>query len=197
MLGLIEEMVPRSDPNGKVIPVTVIVPAPASVCKRTLEDHGYEASQLVLKRSPKTRHPSRWAISKIRQPRHRYLRESPFHDQVISDYEVGAEIKVDMFAANETVTGFQNQGTRLHRRDETPRLPPMQSSETNPSVPAPLASAPSLPASSRVRNCPGSTATPVSVRHRGLCKWTRTRFDHGERRRPRTPQFPVTIHKEH
>ena len=111
MLGLIGKKIGMTqifDPNGKVIPVTVIKAGPCQViCKRTLEDHGYEALQLGFEKITEKHvtRPLMGHFKKYGSPAYRYLREfRPSYDQAISGYEVGAEIKVDMFAANDTVT---------------------------------------------------------------------------------------------
>ncbi len=111
MIGIIGKKIGMTqlfDPNGKVIPVTVIKAGPCRViCKRSKDVHGYEALQLGYEELPEKRstRPMLGHFKKNNSPAYRYLREfRPSFGQQVDDYEVGAEIKVDLFAADETVS---------------------------------------------------------------------------------------------
>lgn len=111
MLGLIGKKIGMTqifDNNGKVQPVTVIQVGPCRViCKRTIEENGYEALQLGYEEviEKKVTKPMQGHFKKYGSPLFRHVREfRPSFGQVIDTYNVGDEIKADMFGANETVT---------------------------------------------------------------------------------------------
>ncbi len=111
MLGLIGKKIGMTqifDNNGKVQPVTVIQVGPCRViCKRTIEENGYEALQLGYEEviEKKVTKPMQGHFKKYGSPLFRHVREfRPSFGQVINTYNVGDEIKADMFGANETVT---------------------------------------------------------------------------------------------
>ena len=98
------------DEAGRVIPVTVIEAGPCTVVqKKSAEKDGYEAVQLgyqtVPERKltkPETGHQKKAGITELKK----VLKEFKLKD--CSQYEVGAQVKADVFAAGEfiDVTGI-------------------------------------------------------------------------------------------
>ena len=110
MLGLIGKKIGMTqvfDENGKVIPVTVIQAGPCRVVsKRTKDLHGYEALQLGYEELPEKRckRPQLGHFKKNGTPMYRYLREfRPSFGQLIDGYEIGSEIKADLFGISDSV----------------------------------------------------------------------------------------------
>lgn len=111
MIGLIGKKIGMTqifDPNGKVIPVTVLKAGPCRVvCKRSKDANGYEALQLGYEEiaEKRSKRPLIGHFKKCGSPVYRYLREfRPSFGQLIEDYEVGAELKADIFTTDETVS---------------------------------------------------------------------------------------------
>ena len=111
MLGLIGKKIGMTqifDPNGKVIPVTVIQAGPCRVVyKRSKAKEGYDALQLGYEEIEEKRsnRPIIGHFKKNGSPIYRYLREfRPSTGQNIEDIEVGAEFKADIFQPNEKVS---------------------------------------------------------------------------------------------
>ncbi|HWO78595.1 MAG TPA: 50S ribosomal protein L3 [Bacillus sp. (in: firmicutes)] len=124
--------------NGDLIPVTVIEAAPNVVLqKKTVDTDGYEAIQLGFedKREKLANKPEKGHAEKANTAPKRYVRE--IRDINLGDYEVGQEVKVDIFAEGDVVDvtgiskgkGFQGNikrhgqsrgpmahGSRYHRR---------------------------------------------------------------------------------
>jgi large subunit ribosomal protein L3 len=124
--------------NGELIPVTVIEAAPNVVLqKKTAETDGYNAVQLGLedKRAKLANKPEQGHAAKANTAPKRFIRE--FRDADVAGYEVGQEVKVEIFAEGDTVDvtgiskgkGFQgvikrhgqsrgpmSHGSRYHRR---------------------------------------------------------------------------------
>jgi large subunit ribosomal protein L3 len=124
--------------NGNLIPVTVIEAAANVVLqKKTIEIDGYEAIQLVFedKREKLSNKPEKGHVAKASTTPKRFIRE--FTGVDIAGYEVGQEVKVDIFAEGDVVyvtgiskgKGFQGvikrhgqsrgpmaHGSRYHRR---------------------------------------------------------------------------------
>ncbi|AWP35643.1 50S ribosomal protein L3 [Heyndrickxia coagulans] len=124
--------------NGDLIPVTVIEAAPNVVLqKKTVETDGYEAIQLGFADKPErlANKPEKGHVSKANAAPKRFIRE--FSGVNTSDFEVGQEVKVDIFAEGDIVDvtgvtkgkGFQGvikrhgqhrgpmaHGSRYHRR---------------------------------------------------------------------------------
>lgn len=124
--------------NGELIPVTVIEAAPNVVLqKKTIETDGYEAVQLGFeeKRDILSNKPEKGHVAKASTAPKRFVRE--FNGVNINEYEVGQEVKVDIFAEGDLVDvsgiskgkGFQgaikrhgqsrgpmSHGSRYHRR---------------------------------------------------------------------------------
>jgi len=92
------------DENGKVIPVTVVEAGPCVVVqKKTLDNDGYEAIQVGFYeiREKLANKPRKGQFAKAGVTLRRTLKEFRIED--ISGYEVGQEIKADVFGAGEKV----------------------------------------------------------------------------------------------
>ncbi|ANU14744.1 LSU ribosomal protein L3p (L3e) [Planococcus halocryophilus Or1] len=124
--------------NGDLIPVTVIEASPNVVLqKKTVEVDGYEAIQLGFedKRDKLSNKPSKGHVAKANTAPKRFIRE--LRNVNLADYEIGQEVKVDVFAEGDVVDvtgttkgkGFQGvikrhgqsrgpmtHGSRYHRR---------------------------------------------------------------------------------
>lgn len=124
--------------NGDLIPVTVIEATPNVVLqKKTVETDGYEAIQVGFedKREKLANKPEKGHVAKANTAPKRFIRE--FRGVNLDEYEVGQEVKVDIFAEGEIVDvtgvtkgkGFQgvikrhgqsrgpmSHGSRYHRR---------------------------------------------------------------------------------
>jgi large subunit ribosomal protein L3 len=122
--------------NGELIPVTVIEAAPNVVLqKKTVETDGYEAVQIGFEdiREKLSNKPAKGHVAKANTAPKRFIREL----RGASEYEVGQEVKVDIFAEGEMIDvigvskgkGFQGvikrhgqsrgpmaHGSRYHRR---------------------------------------------------------------------------------
>ncbi|MGM9948780.1 MAG: 50S ribosomal protein L3 [Lysinibacillus sp.] len=124
--------------NGDLIPVTVIE-ASANVVlqKKTVETDGYEAIQVGFedKRVKLSNKPEQGHVAKANTAPKRFIRE--FRNVNVEEYEVGQEVKVEIFAEGDVVDvtgvtkgkGFQGvikrhgqsrgpmaHGSRYHRR---------------------------------------------------------------------------------
>ena len=95
-------------PDGRLVPVTVIQAGPCTVVqKKTLEKDGYEAVQFGFDKIPENRvaklvnKPDAGHFNKAGVAPTRALREFRFDD--CSAYEIGQEIKADIFEAGEAV----------------------------------------------------------------------------------------------
>ncbi|RHW33899.1 50S ribosomal protein L3 [Neobacillus notoginsengisoli] len=124
--------------NGNLIPVTVIEAAANVVLqKKTVETDGYEAVQIGFedKREKLANKPEKGHVAKANTAPKRFVRE--FRGVDLAAYEVGQEVKVDIFAEGDIVDvtgvskgkGFQgsikrhgqsrgpmSHGSRYHRR---------------------------------------------------------------------------------
>ena len=124
--------------TGEIVPVTVIEAGPCLVIqKKTEETDGYSAIQLGFeeKREALVNKPLKGHYSKAGQKPLRYLREVRIDN--VTEYQVGQEVKADLFAAGEHVDvagtskgkgfaggikrhGFQRgpmgHGSKYHRR---------------------------------------------------------------------------------
>lgn len=90
--------------QGKVIPVTVIEAGPCVVVqKKTTENDGYEAIQVGFSdvKENRSNKPAKGHFAKANATVKRFIKEFRLED--LSAYEVGAEIKADVFAAGEKV----------------------------------------------------------------------------------------------
>ncbi len=123
--------------NGELIPVTVIEATPNVVLQvKTLENDGYNAVQLGYqdKRAVLSNKPEQGHVAKANTAPKRYIREIRDAE---GEFNVGDEVKVDIFAAGEAVDvtgitkghGYQgnihkdnqsrgpmSHGSRYHRR---------------------------------------------------------------------------------
>ena len=95
-------------PDGRLVPVTVIQAGPCTVVqKKTLEKDGYEAIQVGFDKIPENRvaklvnKPEAGHFKKAGVAPMRRLRELRLDD--CAAYEIGQEIKADVFAAGECV----------------------------------------------------------------------------------------------
>jgi large subunit ribosomal protein L3 len=124
--------------DGELIPITVIKATPNVVLQvKTIKTDGYEAIQVGFddKREILTNKPTKGHVAKANTTPKRFIRE--FRNVELGDYEVGKEIKVDVFKAGDIVDvtgtskgkGFQgaikrhkqargpmSHGSRYHRR---------------------------------------------------------------------------------
>ncbi len=90
--------------DGRLIPVTVLEAGPCSVVqKKTMENDGYEAIQVgfVDQKEKLANKPKKGHFEKAGVSLKKYLKEFRLEDT--SAYEVGAEIKADVFAAGDKV----------------------------------------------------------------------------------------------
>ena len=123
--------------NGELVPVTVIEATPNVVLQvKTKETDGYEAVQLGYQemREVLTNKPAKGHAAKAKTAPKRFIRE--IKDVELGEYEVGQEVKVDIFEAGDIVDvtgtskghGFQgvikrhgysrgpmSHGSRFHR----------------------------------------------------------------------------------
>ena len=118
-------------PDGRLVPVTVIQAGPCTVVqKKTVEKDGYEAIQLGFDKIPENRveklvnKPDAGHFKKAGVAPMRKLREFRLDD--CAAYEIGQEIKADIFEAGEAVditgitkghgyTGPMAHGSKYHR----------------------------------------------------------------------------------
>ena len=104
ILGLKVGMTQIFDNEGKAVPVTVIAANPNIVVqKKTMENEGYEAIQVGFddKAEKKVTKPLKGHFAKAKVATKRYLREFRLEDA--ASYEVGQEIKVDIFKEGDRV----------------------------------------------------------------------------------------------
>lgn len=90
--------------NGDLIPVTVIEATPNVVLqKKTVENDGYEAIQLGFedKREKLANKPEKGHVAKANTAPKRFIRE--IRGVNLDEYEVGQEVKVDIFAEGDWV----------------------------------------------------------------------------------------------
>ena len=90
--------------KGEVIPVTVIEAGPCTVVQvKTTETDGYDAIKLGFGeiKEKKLTKPSKGQFTKLRLQPKKHLRE--FRVNNIADYEVGKELKADVFAVGDMV----------------------------------------------------------------------------------------------
>ena len=124
--------------SGELIPVTVVEATPNVVLQvKTVETDGYEAIQVGYqdKREVLSNKPAKGHVAKANTAPKRFIKE--FKSVELGEYEVGKEIKVDVFQAGDVVDvtgttkgkGFQgaikrhgqsrgpmSHGSRYHRR---------------------------------------------------------------------------------
>lgn len=119
MYGLIGKKIGMTqifDPNGKVVPVTVIKAGPCRVVsKRSISTHGYDSVQLGYEEIPEKRskRPLIGHFKKNDSPVYRYLKEiRPYRGQSVEGIEVGTEFKADVFKEFDIVTVAANSKGR-------------------------------------------------------------------------------------
>lgn len=110
LLGRKIKMTQLYDEKGKVIPVTVVRAGPCYVVqKKTLENDGYCALQLGFEPKKKANKPETGHFKKANLVPMRVLKEFRLKDPAaLANYEVGQELKVDIFTIGEkvSVTGY-------------------------------------------------------------------------------------------
>jgi large subunit ribosomal protein L3 len=92
------------DENGKVVPVTVVEAGPCVVVqKKTVETDGYNAIKVGFGdiRESLVSKPKKGQFKKANVSIRRHLREFRLED--ITGYEIGSEIKADIFAAGDKI----------------------------------------------------------------------------------------------
>lgn len=92
------------DETGRVIPVTVVEAGPCVVVqKKTVETDGYNAIKVGFEdiREKLVNKPVKGQFNKANTSLKRFLKEFRLED--IASYEVGAEIKADVFAAGDKI----------------------------------------------------------------------------------------------
>ena len=90
--------------NGALVPVTVLEAGPCVVVqKKTMENDGYEAIQVGFAdaKEKKVTKPMKGHFTKAGVAAKKYVKEFKLEDA--ANYEVGAEIKADVFAAGDKV----------------------------------------------------------------------------------------------
>ena len=90
--------------NGELLPVTVIEASSNVVLQvKTVENDGYEAVQLGYQdvREVLSNKPAKGHAAKANTTPKRFIRE--IRDVELGDYELGSEVKADIFAAGELV----------------------------------------------------------------------------------------------
>jgi len=104
ILGLKVGMTQVFDKEGRAVPVTVIAAGPNVVVqKKTVENEGYSAIQVGFddKAEKKVTKPIKGHFAKAKVATKRYLREFRLEDAAA--YEVGQEIKADIFKEGDRV----------------------------------------------------------------------------------------------
>jgi len=94
------------DENNKAVPVTVIEAGPCPVVqKKTVKTDQYNAIQLGFldQKRQRVNKPKLGHFDKANVPAKRYLREIRMTDEEIQGYEVGQELKVDLFETGDYV----------------------------------------------------------------------------------------------
>ena len=92
------------DQDGKIIPVTVVEAGPCAVLqKKTVENDGYEAIQVGFEeiREKLVNKPAKGHFAKAGVSLRRTIKE--FRLENVDEYEVGQEIKADIFAAGDKI----------------------------------------------------------------------------------------------
>jgi large subunit ribosomal protein L3 len=92
--------------SGEAVPVTVLEAGPNSVVqKKTQETDGYDAVQIAFgdRRESLFSKPERAHFAKAGVTPRRYLSESRLTTEEVGEFEIGGEIKVDIFATGQRV----------------------------------------------------------------------------------------------
>jgi len=104
MLVKKEGMTQVFDEKGNLVPVTVLIAGPCVVTqKKTMENDGYNALQIgfVDKKDKATTKPEKGHFEKAGVTPKRFVKE--FRLENMESFEVGAEIKADLFEVGEMV----------------------------------------------------------------------------------------------
>jgi len=104
ILGVKKGMTQVFDPNGLVVPVTIVQAGPCFVTQiKTKETDGYDSVQIAFfdKKEKSTSKPGKGHFAKAKIEPKRFIKEFLFTDQ--DKLELGAEIKVDRFNAGDLV----------------------------------------------------------------------------------------------
>lgn len=91
-------------PDGLVVPVTVVEAGPCTVVrKKTIDKDGYEALVVAFNQTKENRlnKPQLGVLKKANIGPHKILREFKFEDA--SGFEIGSEIKADIFTEGDIV----------------------------------------------------------------------------------------------
>ena len=91
-------------PDGLVVPVTVVEAGPCAVVrKKTIDKDGYEALVVAFNQTKENRlnKPQLGVLKKANIGPHKILREFKFEDA--SGFEIGSEIKADIFTEGDVV----------------------------------------------------------------------------------------------
>ena len=91
-------------PDGLVVPVTVVEAGPCAVVrKKTIDKDGYEALVVAFNQTKENRlnRPQLGVLKKANIGPHKILREFKFEDA--SGFEIGSEIKADIFTEGDIV----------------------------------------------------------------------------------------------
>ncbi len=91
-------------PDGLVVPVTVVEAGPCAVVrKKTIDKDGYEALVVAFNQTKENRlnKPQLGVLKKANIGPHKILREFKFEDA--SGFEIGSEIKADIFTEGDIV----------------------------------------------------------------------------------------------
>jgi len=150
ILGIKKGMTQVFDPNGLVVPVTIVQAGPCFVTQiKTKETDGYNSVQIAFldKKEKRTSKPGKGHFAKAKVGPKRVIKEFPFKDQ--DKLELGAEIKVDRFNAGDFVRitgvskgkGFQgvmkrhnfSGGQQTHGQSDRLRAPGSLGQSSNPS----------------------------------------------------------------
>lgn len=104
ILGVKKGMTQVFDPDGLVVPVTIIEAGPCFVTQiKTNDKDGYNSVQIAFsdKKEKKTAKPEKGHFAKANVTPKRFVKEFSFTDW--DKLELGAEVKVDRFAAGDFV----------------------------------------------------------------------------------------------
>ncbi|MDD4801693.1 MAG: 50S ribosomal protein L3 [Syntrophomonas sp.] len=104
IMGIKVGMTQIFDENGKAIPVTIVEAEPNVVLqKKQVETDGYSAIQVGFRsiKEKLVNKPKMGIFRKAKLQPLRYIKE--FGVNNVNDYEIGSEIKVDIFSAGEEV----------------------------------------------------------------------------------------------
>jgi large subunit ribosomal protein L3 len=150
ILGVKKGMTQVFDPNGLVVPVTIVKAGPCFITQiKTKETDGYNSVQIAFldKKEKRTSKPAKGHFAKAKVEPKRIIKEFPFNDQ--DKLELGAEIKVDRFSPGDFVRisgvskgkGFQGVmkrhnfggGQQTHGQSDRLRAPGSLGQSSNPS----------------------------------------------------------------